>query len=414
MTIDVEDYFQVSAFEPYVKRAAWPFHAGRAEERVERILQMCDEADIKATFFTLGWIAERFPDMVRRIVAEGHELASHGWEHRMVTTQRPEEFAEDVTRTKNFLEDLSGVAGDRLPRAELLDQRHQPPLGARRPAGGRLPPTARASPRSSTISTAGRRPPPPRSRSPDNELLEVPISTIEVGSKRIACGGGGWFRLYPYALSRHFISAAQRAERALRLLLPPLGDRSRATADAEPRLENALPALREPRPAWRAGSQRLLQDFEWDRMDRVFRTEIESVTGDGSGPGTDRRSGRFPARGRLLLSAAAAGGGAGERARRARPAHRRGARRARRRAAVSRHGRLDRRDRGPARRPSPTASSCCRSSCGSSGASGRDARRPARAARPSPPAVDRSDRRCPVAALARRRCARRSAARAWC
>ena len=117
MTVDVEDYFQVSAFAPYIPREAWPSISCRVESNIDRILALLDNGNTKATFFTLGWIAERYPAMVRRIVANGHELASHGWAHHRVTDQAPHEFRDDITRAKALLEDIGGqpVLGYRAP-----------------------------------------------------------------------------------------------------------------------------------------------------------------------------------------------------------------------------------------------------------------------------------------------------------
>ena len=290
MTVDVEDYFQVSAFEPHVERAAWPYFACRLESRVERILEMYAEADVKATFFTLGWVAERFPDMVRRIVAEGHELASHGWEHRMVTTQTPEEFAHDVRRTKAFLEDLGGVAvsGYRAPSYSINATNNR--WAHDGPARGGLPLPARASPRSSTTSTAGRTRRPRPFPVAGNELLEVPISTIEVGSRRIACGGGGWFRLYPYALSKRFTARLnEQGERYVFYFHPWEID------PEQPRMPNVGRKTRFRHYVnlgrMEGRVQRLLEDFAWDRMDRVFQTEIDSVAGPAPEP--RRRTGAF-------------------------------------------------------------------------------------------------------------------------
>ena len=108
MTVDVEDYFQVSAFEPYISRDSWGRLECRVERNVDRILQLFDRHGVKATFFTLGWIAERYPQMVRRMVAQGHELASHGWSHVRVTQQDQDAFRQDLVRTKALLEDVSG------------------------------------------------------------------------------------------------------------------------------------------------------------------------------------------------------------------------------------------------------------------------------------------------------------------
>ena len=108
MTVDVEDYFQVSAFERYVDRDAWDSRECRVERNVDRILELFDKRDVKATFFTLGWVAERYPQMLHRMVEQGHEIASHGMSHVRVTQQDQNAFREDVTKTKALLEDVSG------------------------------------------------------------------------------------------------------------------------------------------------------------------------------------------------------------------------------------------------------------------------------------------------------------------
>ncbi|MDP2056952.1 MAG: polysaccharide deacetylase family protein, partial [Thiobacillus sp.] len=117
MSIDVEDYFQVSAFAPHIRREDWDSLPCRVERNVDVILGLLDETDAKATFFTLGWIAERYPQVVRRIVENGHELASHGYGHQRASDLTPAEFRDDITRAKRLLEDLGGVAvrGYRAP-----------------------------------------------------------------------------------------------------------------------------------------------------------------------------------------------------------------------------------------------------------------------------------------------------------
>ena len=109
MTIDVEDYFQVSALTPYVARSEWEGRESRVEPNVERILAMLEEYGARATFFTLGWVAERYPQLVRRIVAEGHELASHGFAHKRASEQSPEAFFSDIHLSKIVLEDIADV-----------------------------------------------------------------------------------------------------------------------------------------------------------------------------------------------------------------------------------------------------------------------------------------------------------------
>ncbi len=117
MTIDVEDYFQVSAFENHIPRDSWDSIPCRIESNMEKILGLLDEKQIKATFFTLGWIEERYPSMVKRMADNGHEQASHGWGHARVTDLTPAEFKNDIVRSKALLEDVCGqsVQGYRAP-----------------------------------------------------------------------------------------------------------------------------------------------------------------------------------------------------------------------------------------------------------------------------------------------------------
>lgn len=117
LTIDVEDYFQVSAFAQYIPRSSWDNLPCRVERNIDRILMVLDEHKIKATFFTLGWIAERYPSMVKRIVENGHELASHGYAHHRVTELSRKQFYDDITRSKALLEDIGNqsVWGYRAP-----------------------------------------------------------------------------------------------------------------------------------------------------------------------------------------------------------------------------------------------------------------------------------------------------------
>ena len=124
LTIDVEDYFQVSAFAPHIPRSEWPTRECRVERNVDRILAMLDDHDTKATFFTLGWVAERYPELVRRIVAGGHELASHGYGHERATEQSEAAFFEDIRHAKAILEDLAGleVKGYRAPSFSIGHQ----------------------------------------------------------------------------------------------------------------------------------------------------------------------------------------------------------------------------------------------------------------------------------------------------
>ena len=117
LTIDVEDYFQVSAMAPYIPRDQWDSRECRVEANVDRILALLARRGVRATFFTLGWVAERYPQLVREIVAQGHELASHGYGHERASDLSREAFAQDIVRAKRVLEDVGGTAvqGYRAP-----------------------------------------------------------------------------------------------------------------------------------------------------------------------------------------------------------------------------------------------------------------------------------------------------------
>ena len=268
MTVDVEDYFQVSAFEAHVDKQQWDKIPMRVEKNVDRILALFDAHNTKATFFTLGWVAQRHPDMVRRIVDQGHELASHGWEHIRVTQQTPEQFREDVARTKSLLEDLSGTlvtgyraasysinssniwALDELANAGYLYSSSIVPI--KHDLYG-MP----EAPRFSFEAAQGR-------------LLEVPITTLPLMGRNINCGGGGWFRLFPYAFSRWALRKVNTEESQSGIFyfhpweidpdqpkLEGLAFKTRFRHYLNlSRMENRL--------------KNLLQDFSWDRMDNIF------------------------------------------------------------------------------------------------------------------------------------------------
>ena len=268
MSVDVEDYFQVSAFERYVDRASWEGIAGRVEHNMDRILAMFEAAQVKATFFTLGWIAQRYPEMTRRIVALGHELASHGWEHVRVIHHTREQFSEDVRRTKGYLEELTGVqvkgyraasysinaenswAHDVLAEQGYLYSSSIAPI--KHDLYG-IP----DAPRFAHLRGA-------------HDLLEVPISTVVIGGRNIPCGGGGWFRLYPYAASRWAISRVNRDERQPTIFyfhpweLDP--DQPRPSGlDRTTRFRHYVNLARNE-----AKIEALLRDFSWGRMDEIF------------------------------------------------------------------------------------------------------------------------------------------------
>jgi polysaccharide deacetylase family protein (PEP-CTERM system associated) len=206
MTIDVEDYFHVSVFDGVVPRHQWDSLESRVCRNTDRILEIFDERDVRATFFILGWVAERFPDLVRRIAWAGHEIASHGYAHRLVYDQTPSAFRDDVRRAKALLEATTGVPvrGFRAPSYSITPRslwaldvlieegytydtsifpihhdRYGIPLSARHPYW-----IQRAS----------------------GSILQVPGSTLRWNGMNLPIGGGGYFRLLPYAWTRWGIS----------------------------------------------------------------------------------------------------------------------------------------------------------------------------------------------------------------
>ncbi|MDQ5926431.1 MAG: hypothetical protein QG554_1373, partial [Pseudomonadota bacterium] len=199
LTIDVEDYFQVSAFAPYIRRSEWDKRECRVERNVGRILDMLAEQNTHATFFTLGWIAQRYPHLVRRIAEAGHEVASHGYGHERVSDLTPEDFAQDIRAAKHLLEDLSGAAvtGYRAPSFSI-GQGNLWALDVLQQEGYRY---------SSSIYPIQHdhygMPDAPRfAHRIREDLIEVPPTTLRMFNRNLPSSGGGYFRLFPYALSR--------------------------------------------------------------------------------------------------------------------------------------------------------------------------------------------------------------------
>jgi len=269
MTIDVEDYFQVSAFASHIARASWSQRECRVEANVERILHILNEGGVKATFFTLGWIAERYPAMVARIVACGHELASHGYGHLRVSDQKRAAFRDDIVRSKAILENLGGhrVLGYRAPSFSI-GEANLWALDELQNAGYRY---------SSSIYPIRHdhygMPHAPRFAFFPNGadgLLEVPITTVRLMWRNLPAGGGGYFRLLPYAVSRRMMRAVNHGEgRAAVFYFHPWeldpGQPRQRHIDFRTRFRHYVNLDRMD-----ARIRALTRDFSWDRMDRIF------------------------------------------------------------------------------------------------------------------------------------------------
>jgi polysaccharide deacetylase family protein (PEP-CTERM system associated) len=267
MTIDVEDYFQVSAFAPYIARADWDRRECRVERNVERILALLAEREVKATFFTLGWVAERYPQMVGRIVSAGHELASHGYGHERASDLSPEAFRDDVVRAKQLLEDLGGqaVLGYRAPSFSI-GTGNLWAFDVLQEAGYRY---------SSSVYPIQHdhygMPDSPRFAYPVRDgLLEVPVTTLRMLGRNLPSSGGGYFRLLPYGLSRWMLQRVNVADgQSAVFYFHPWeidADQPRiAGIDAKTRFRHYVNIDRTF-----ARIAQLLGDFQWGRMDEIF------------------------------------------------------------------------------------------------------------------------------------------------
>ena len=270
MTVDVEDYFQVSAFDSAVRREDWASMPSRVVANTRRLLQLFDNHGVKATFFVLGWVAERFPSLVREIAAAGHELASHGHGHRLVYQQSPEEFRTDVRLAKALIEDAGGtqVSGYRAPSFSitakslwaldvLLDEgyTYDASIFPIRHDRYGIPDAPR---HRHEIQRAG------------GVMYEAPGSTVRIGGMNLPVAGGGYFRLLPYAWTRWGIARLNSVERqpAIFYLHPweidPEQPRLNASALSRFRhyrnLDKTAPRLR-----------RLLTDFRFTSVSSVLK-----------------------------------------------------------------------------------------------------------------------------------------------
>ena len=209
-TVDVEEYFQVSALAPHVRRADWDRLVSRVEDSVARLLDLLARYEARATFFVLGWVGERHPEMVKRIARAGHEIASHGWDHARVTELGPPEFRDSVRRTKGLLEDLTGclVLGYRAPSFSIVPGREWA-LDILIEEGHRYDSSLFPVRRKGYGYPGGRADFHWLER-PVGRIAEVPPSTLRWCGMRLPAGGGAYFRLLPYGLTRAALKQCER------------------------------------------------------------------------------------------------------------------------------------------------------------------------------------------------------------
>ncbi|MBC7908741.1 MAG: DUF3473 domain-containing protein [Rhodospirillaceae bacterium] len=269
MSVDVEDWFQVQALSGAIDRSDWDRQLRRVEANTDRILDLFSRAGIHATFFTLGWVAQRHPGLVRRIVAGGHELASHGSEHRRADDQGRDGFRQDIRRAKALLEDLSGVAvrGYRAPTFSI---------GAANLWAFEVLAEEGYAYSSSVYPVRhdyyGMPSAPRFAFQPGpSGFVEYPVTTLRFGARNVPCGGGGFFRLLPYALSRAAIARVNRMDDrpAIFYFHPWEIDAGQPRVSGLPAKARFRHYLNLHRTEKRL--ERLVRDFAWDRMDTVFQ-----------------------------------------------------------------------------------------------------------------------------------------------
>jgi len=276
LTIDVEDYFQVHAFAGAVRREQWESIPGRVEANTGSFLDLLAEGGAHATFFVLGWVAERHPALIRRIVADGHELASHGWEHVHVHRQTQQEFRADVRRTKALLEEIGGTAVTGYRAASFSIDETTPWAHEILAEEGHRYSSSVYPIRHDHYGSADAPRFPYRPRGTAG-VVELPITTVRLFGRNLPCGGGGYFRLLPYPASRWLMRRVNDGDRqpCIYYCHPWEFDPS------QPRMANVgLKArfrhyVNIGRMADRL--RMLLDDFAWDRMDHVFQSDIERL-----------------------------------------------------------------------------------------------------------------------------------------
>lgn len=276
MSVDVEDWFQVQAFAGTIARDRWDSLPRRVEANTQRILEQFAAAGVRATFFTLGWVAERHPALVRRIVTAGHELASHGYGHELVSAIGADRFREDLARARKALEDAGSVAvlGYRAPTFSI---------------GPRVAPWAHT-----ILAEAGYEysssvfpvrhdlygaPDAPRTpyRPDPSGVVELPMTTLRLFGRNLPLSGGGWFRLLPYTLFRSGLARFNRAERRPGIFYfhPWEIDPDQPRVTEAPRLSRFRHYTGLATMAARI--DRLLRDFAWGPLGEVFADAIAGV-----------------------------------------------------------------------------------------------------------------------------------------
>jgi len=276
LSFDVEEHFQVSAFESPMRRRHWEQFESRVESNTEKLLSLLDQRGVHATFFVLGWVAERYPSLVRRIASAGHEVASHGYAHELITAQTQVAFREDIRKAKGILESIlqQQVLGYRAPSfsitkdtmwaIQILIEEGYTYDSSIFPVVHDRYGVPSANPQLHQLST------------PAGLLWEVPPSTVKCFGVRLPVAGGGYFRLYPYAVLRALLRKVEGEGCPLVMYMHPWEfdpDQPRMEGSIVSRVRHYL-NLDKTEGRMRA----LLQDFSFAPIRRVF-PQIEQMLG---------------------------------------------------------------------------------------------------------------------------------------
>lgn len=280
LSFDVEEHFQVAAFWSDARRREWDLQISRVERNTRKIADLLSEHSTKATFFVLGWVAERHPDLVKDLAHQGHEIASHGYGHELVHTQTPAQFREDVRRSKQILEDVIGrpVMGYRAPSFSITPQTKWaiPVLveeGYRYDSS--IYDRFRSAQRNGESRTGTY-----QLETPAGAILEVPPSTMNTCGFQLPVAGGGYFRLFPYAASKMFLKSLEKQGSQLVMYLHPW-----ELDPEQPRMDGPVLSKVRHYLNLRKTEQRLrwlLKDFSFAPIQEVIRPIQSNVEGPGA------------------------------------------------------------------------------------------------------------------------------------
>ena len=277
LSVDVEDWFQVGAFEDVIERDNWAHLDDRVERNTHEVLALFDEAGVSATFFTLGWVAQRHGPLMRAIVDAGHEVASHGWDHQRVFNLGQEAFAEDIAKARGVLEDATGqkVVGYRAPSFSID---HRTPWAFEELAEQGYLYSSSVAPVSHDHYGWADAPRFAFNPLPGSDLVELPVTTAMFGGKRMAAGGGGFFRVLPYAFTRWAIRQVNRDEgRPAMFYFHPWeidpGQPRVAGAPIKSRLRHYTNLDRMADKL-----RQLVHDFAWGRVDHIAQSEAARLS----------------------------------------------------------------------------------------------------------------------------------------